>query len=213
MVYLFGICVEKNSELPEGHEARKFKYRVVFQGNRVVNQNYEAAMFNDLGSSPATMDAARAADCYGSAPGHSVQIADAKQAYIQAEIKGHTYVDMASSGSTPEFWDKLNLRRPVCRMRMAVDGHLDSGTMWAEHCGKHELFRGLTSDKVRIENISQKIKRSYFPRLSHPISFVSITQLLQIHYEDVIWAIGNFPALWTRPLAKGGQGGACLSPQ
>ena len=29
--YLFGICVEKGSELPAGHLSRKFKYRVVFQ--------------------------------------------------------------------------------------------------------------------------------------------------------------------------------------
>ncbi len=33
--YLFGICVEKGSELPKGDKGRKFKGRVVFQGNRV----------------------------------------------------------------------------------------------------------------------------------------------------------------------------------
>ena len=43
--YLFGICVEKNAELPADHPSRKFKGRVVFQGNRVVNQNWEAAVF------------------------------------------------------------------------------------------------------------------------------------------------------------------------
>eukprot|EP00972_Heterocapsa_arctica_P086558 12759454-Heterocapsa_arctica.AAC.1 len=44
------MCVEKNSELPEGHPKRKFTGRVVFQGNRVTNQNWEAAIFQDLGS-------------------------------------------------------------------------------------------------------------------------------------------------------------------
>ena len=39
MGYLFGICVEKNSDLSEQY--RKYKGRVVFQGNRVINQNYE----------------------------------------------------------------------------------------------------------------------------------------------------------------------------
>ena len=48
--YLFAMCVEKNSELPDGHPKRKFKGRVVFQGNRVTNQNWEAAIFPDLGS-------------------------------------------------------------------------------------------------------------------------------------------------------------------
>ena len=38
MGYLFGICVEKNSDLSEEH--RKYKGRVVFQGNKVINQNY-----------------------------------------------------------------------------------------------------------------------------------------------------------------------------
>ena len=61
--YLFGICVEKNSEQPEGHPSRKFKGRVVFQGNRVVDQNWQRAIFEDLGNSPATMDASRAAVC------------------------------------------------------------------------------------------------------------------------------------------------------
>ena len=60
--YLFGICVEKGSELPEGHPNRKYKYRVVFQGNRVVNQDWEAATFEDLGSSPATLESSRACD-------------------------------------------------------------------------------------------------------------------------------------------------------
>ena len=50
--WLFGICVEKNSELPEKNPARKFKGRVVFQGNRVVNQNWDMAVFQDMGNSP-----------------------------------------------------------------------------------------------------------------------------------------------------------------
>ena len=46
---LFGICVEKGSELPIDDEGRKYKYRVVFQGNRVVDQYWEKALFQDLG--------------------------------------------------------------------------------------------------------------------------------------------------------------------
>ena len=87
--YLFGICVEKNAELPDGHANRKFKGRVVFQGNRVVNQNWEAAMFQDLGNAPATMDASRIADAMGCIPGNGIEIADAEQAYVQAELKGN----------------------------------------------------------------------------------------------------------------------------
>ncbi len=82
--WLFGICVEKNSELPEKNPARKFKGRVVFQGNRVVNQNWDMAVFQYMGNSPATIDASRAADCYGCMLYHNVPIAYAEQVYIQA---------------------------------------------------------------------------------------------------------------------------------
>ena len=67
--YLLGLCFEKGSELPDGHPDRKFKGRTVFQGDRVVNQNWEVALFQDLGSSPATLEAARSCDAYGCCPG------------------------------------------------------------------------------------------------------------------------------------------------
>ena len=86
--YLFGICVEKGSELLKGDKNRKYKYRVVFQGNRVVNQDYEAATFEDMGSSPATLESSRACDLYGCAPGHDIEMADAEQAYVQALLTG-----------------------------------------------------------------------------------------------------------------------------
>ena len=70
---LFGIMVLKGSELPESDPRRKYKHRVVFQGNNVVNQNWEAALFQDLGSSPASMEAGKAADAYGSLPGHDLE--------------------------------------------------------------------------------------------------------------------------------------------
>ena len=63
--YLLGLCTEKNSEQPQGHPSHKYKGRVVFQGSRVVSQNWQRAIFEDLGNAPATMDASRAAGCYG----------------------------------------------------------------------------------------------------------------------------------------------------
>ena len=81
---VFGLCFEKGAELPEGHPARKFKGRYVFQGNLVKDEHQEAALFNELRSSPATLEGAKAVDCYGSFPGHLVEKVDAKQAYTQA---------------------------------------------------------------------------------------------------------------------------------
>ena len=45
-------------------------------------------MFQDLGRSPANMDASWASGCYGCFLGHDVEIAYAEQAYIQADLKG-----------------------------------------------------------------------------------------------------------------------------
>ena len=49
---LFGICVEKAAELPKDDPRRKYKYRVVFQGNNVVTQNWEAALVPKPGFQP-----------------------------------------------------------------------------------------------------------------------------------------------------------------
>ena len=121
MGYLLGICVEKNSELPENDPARKFKGRVVFQGNRVVDQNYDAAMFQDLGSAPATMEASKIGDFYGCVPGHSLEIADAVQAYVQADMKGTPTWVCLPPDQRPAAWK--HMRKPVCRMRKALYGH------------------------------------------------------------------------------------------
>ena len=118
MGYLFGLCDEKNAELKEGDPNRKYKYRVVFQGNRVVNQNWEAAVFQDLGSSPATMEASRAADAYGFAPGNFAEIADAEQAYIQAEMRGTPTWICLPPEARPPSWSRY--RKPVVLMKKAL---------------------------------------------------------------------------------------------
>ena len=83
---IFDICVEKNSELPASDPRRKYKGRVVFGGNDVRDQNAEAALFQDLGSSPATMEARKFCDMYSLLEGHSAQQADAVSAYTQAKL-------------------------------------------------------------------------------------------------------------------------------
>ena len=126
--YLFCICVEKNSELAPDNPKRKYKGRVVFQGNRVTNQNWEAAIFQDMGSNPATMDAGRAADCYGCVEGNSIEVADAEQAYIQAELSGTPTWVCIPPEDRPASWAKY--RKPVVMLKKALYGHPDSGTFW-----------------------------------------------------------------------------------
>ena len=89
-------ALEKGSELPDGNERKKYKYRVVLQGNRVIDQNMDEAQFQDLGLAPATVEASRL--CIfntGLLPGNKIEQADAMQAYIQSKLGGtETWVEI-----------------------------------------------------------------------------------------------------------------------
>ena len=124
---IFGIMVEKNSELEP--EFRKMKYRVVFQGNNVVTQNWEIALFQDLGSSPASMEAGKAVDAYGCMVGHDIEQADAEQAYVQAYLEGEeTWIHLCDKfHNHPDYWStfhypdgKKTYNRPCVRLIKAL---------------------------------------------------------------------------------------------
>eukprot|EP00439_Symbiodinium_sp_Y106_P079851 s1908_g18.t1 len=85
---IFDICVEKNSELPESDPDRKFKGRVVFEGCHVKDEGSNWAIFSEIASCPATMEAGKAADAFGLLPGHEIQVADGESAYTQAKLGG-----------------------------------------------------------------------------------------------------------------------------
>ena len=78
---IFGFVVEKNTDFPLGDPRRKFTGRVVFQGSNVKNQNWENAVFSDLGSSPSSMEAGRLVDSCGLRIDYSFEQSDAIQAY------------------------------------------------------------------------------------------------------------------------------------
>ena len=84
---IFPTCSEKGSELPEGGPDRKFKGRCVVQGND-KDENSHAAIFQELSSSPATLEAAESVGAYGCMKGNETQQCDAQQAYVQSELGG-----------------------------------------------------------------------------------------------------------------------------
>ena len=129
---IFGFVVEKNNDLPAGDARRKFKGRVVFQGNNVKNQNWDNVMFADLGSSPASMEAGRIVDAFGMRKGYTIQQSDAVQAYLQAKIRGKPTWVIIPQDQWPEAWK--GMKKPVCRLNVALYGHPDSGTDWEHHC-------------------------------------------------------------------------------
>jgi hypothetical protein len=135
MGVVFQICVEKDSETEKPERLRKYKGRVVFRGNDVVDENCDIAMFQELGSAPATMVAAKACDLYGLLKGHVVENADATLAYTQSLLGGTaTWVSLPSE-EWPASW--RNMRRPVCPLEKALCGHPDAGGYWEQHCDNH----------------------------------------------------------------------------
>ena len=135
--YLFGMMVEKNYELREidpTDKRIKMKYRVVFRGNDVKDQNYDVALFQDMGSSASTMDASRSADMFGCIKGHVTEQADAEQAYIQAKFPEGvtpTWVVLPETEWLPEW--KGQFRRPVVLLEKALYGHPHAGAHWDNH--------------------------------------------------------------------------------
>ena len=95
MGMVFQICVGKDLETEKPEGERKYKGRVVFRGSDVVDEHWDIAMFQELGSAPATMVAAKACDLYGLLEGHVIENADATQAYTQSLLGGtETWVSL-----------------------------------------------------------------------------------------------------------------------
>ena len=133
---IFDICVEKNSELPESDPNRKFKGRVVFEGCHVKDEgNIYWAIFSEITSCPATMEAGKAADAFGLLPGHEIQVADGESAYTQAKLGGPaTWVRLPKERWLPEWHGKYH--DPVVRLVLALYGHPDASGFWEQHCEK-----------------------------------------------------------------------------
>ena len=129
---IFEICVEKGSELPRDSPDRKYKGRVVFQGANVKDENYDLAIFNELSSCPATMQAGKAADCYGLFEGNCIQQCDAEQAYTQSKLGGDPTWVWLPKDRWPK--DRVGMHVPVCPLVLALYGHPDSGGYWEQHC-------------------------------------------------------------------------------
>ena len=85
---MFDICVVKGAELDDKDPRNIFKGRGVLDGSWVKDGNCDVALLNEMGSSPAIMQAGKAVDVFGLQPGYSIEQADAEAAYTQCDLKG-----------------------------------------------------------------------------------------------------------------------------
>ena len=87
---MFGIASIKSSELPTGHKVRKDKGRCVYDGRpgATRDETNATALFQDRGSSPATIETSKIVDALGLLLGHEEEVSDAPQAYTQSLLRG-----------------------------------------------------------------------------------------------------------------------------
>lgn len=95
-------------------------------------------MFQDLGSSPASMQAGKSVYCYACFPGHVCQQSGAEHAYVQAALKGtDTWIALPREAWPAHWFDKSGnplYDQPVVILLRALFGHPDAGTYWEQHC-------------------------------------------------------------------------------
>ena len=140
---VFGVCVEKGSELPKSDKGRKYKGRFVFGGDFVKDEWFQDGVFNDLGSSPATLEASKILDAHGLIKNYTTEIADAIQAYIQAKLgaevkdKDGKTIKVTTWVRLPrEYWPYSfkGIEDPVAPLVFALYGHPVSGGLWGNPC-------------------------------------------------------------------------------
>ena len=110
----------------------------MLQGNNVKDHNWDVAIFQDLSSSPATMQASKTVDFWGCLPDHDIEQADAKQAYTQAKLSSpnETWVRLPRE-AWPKAWE--GMRDPVCPLELALYGHPELGG-FGSSIAKHILL-------------------------------------------------------------------------
>ena len=131
-----------------------------------------------MGNSPATIESARLCDFYGCIKGHMVSVADAVQAYIQAELGGNFCWINLPREAWPEKEDGTgilknkdgirahnmavkqwnSMRNPMTILLMALYGHPDSVTMWELLCDLAVKSVGFAAVGMAVSLLSQGIE-------------------------------------------------------
>ncbi len=110
------------------------KGRPVRLGDNVKDQDFNWAEFCELGSSPPSMEAARALDALGSLPGYTVK-GDARGAHRHSLMHGaETWVTLPESRWPTCCINKY--KNPVVLVVLHIYGHADAGGYCEDHSGR-----------------------------------------------------------------------------
>ena len=112
---------------------QKMKGRIVYRGDCAKDEHGSAAVYQELGANPTSVQGLNACIAYGSLPGNSTSAADAIKAYVQAYLKGkhRTWIELPSE-LRPSWW-KTQFVKPVVLLVKALYGHPDAGGLWEAH--------------------------------------------------------------------------------
>ena len=112
---------------------QKMKGRIVYRGDCAKDEHGSAAVYQELGANPTSVQGLNACIAYGSLPGNSTSAADAIKAYVQAYLKGKhkTWIDLPPE-LRPSWW-KTQFVKPVVLLVKALYGHPDAGGLWEAH--------------------------------------------------------------------------------
>ena len=215
------LCFLKGSELPVGDPGRVYKGRHVLLGDQVKDGQFDAAEFQDLGSAPPTMMAARIIDLWSLQYGFILTQSDATSAYTQEFIGGGrgkgvpTWLSLPRHRWPPE-WEGRFVH-PVVLLILALYGHPDAGAFWERKCEGALLscgwtktcWQGLFMHKktnslliVYVDDFRMAAKAEYTPRLWDEIRVKLVVDdpsapqrflgVVQYYFEEPVEKLGYF---------------------
>ena len=165
-----------------------------YRGDNAKDETGAAAVYQELSASPTAIQSANANLAYGCLPGHMTTQADAVRAYVQSLLKSkfETWVQIP-----PELWPvgsnwKKLFSKPMCRLKMALYGHPESGAHWENHLT--EALRKIGGEPVN----------------GHPSSFWFPTQrmLLTVYVDGLLLSgpVEHHDSFWSSLRVVGGSG-------
>ena len=141
----------------------------------------EVAMFENRGSSPATLESSKLVDAYGLVDDNDEEVSDAPQAYTQSRLRGsETWVVLPKEYWPDHFWE---IDDPVVPLDYSLYGHPDAGTFW--------------EDKSHAKILSTGFERTGWDSL---FWHEELRCLLMVYVDDfrVSGPIANLPEVWSR---------------
>ena len=126
---------------------QKVKGRIVYRGDCARDEYGAAAVYQELGANPTSVQGLNNCLAYGSLPGHKTTAADAVKAYIQALLRSQhqTWISLPPE-LRPKWWKEKFIKRVVLLVK-ALYGHPDAGGLWEQHFKK--ILKEQTGEEIQ----------------------------------------------------------------